>query len=104
VNVRDLPGSPDVANRSQRFAIFVHGCYWHRHEGCRLTTTPSTNVEFWVNKFSTNEARDSRNIEKLANAGYAVHVVWECETRDPERLRRGLERFFTSLFRGRSVR
>src|SRR5687768_13330933 len=58
LNARELPGSPDVANRSKRFAVFVHGCYWHRHPGCRLTTTPSTNVDFWLEKFSANQARD----------------------------------------------
>ncbi|MFL5560788.1 MAG: very short patch repair endonuclease [Gemmatimonadaceae bacterium] len=95
VNARDLPGSPDVVNRSKRFAIFVHGCYWHRHPSCRLTTTPATNVAFWTQKFAQNEARDHRNIERLRLASFQVHVVWECETRDGVTLRANLQRFLS---------
>src|SRR3954451_2257384 len=58
VRNRDLPGSPDLANRSRRWAIFVHGCYWHRHEGCHKATLPRTNTDFWLQKFSRNVTRD----------------------------------------------
>ena len=84
---RDLPGSPDVANRARRWAVFVHGCFWHRH-GCKASTTPGRNREFWEAKFQRNIERDRRSLEALTAAGYTVVVIWECETRrDPERVR-----------------
>ena len=87
---RDLPGSPDLANRSRRWAIFVHGCFWHRHEGCRRTTTPKKNAKFWQAKFDRNLARDARAVESLTANGYTVLTVWECETSDLEKLIRRL--------------
>ena len=87
---RDLDGSPDIANRRRRWAVFVHGCFWHRH-GCKATTTPSRNREFWEAKFQRNVARDRRSEEALRAQGYTVVVVWECETkRAPELLRERL--------------
>lgn len=83
---RDLPGSPDLANRSRRWAIFVHGCFWHRHRGCPRTTTPKRNREFWRSKFAANLARDRRVTSLLVASGYTVLIVWECETRAHERL------------------
>ncbi len=79
VNNKDLPGSPDLANRSRRWAIFVHGCYWHRHEGCYKATTPRTNTEFWLNKFSRNVARDAAVRASLRKGGYQVLTLWQCE-------------------------
>ena len=79
VNNKDLPGSPDLANRSRRWAIFVHGCYWHRHEGCYKATTPGTNTEFWLNKFARNVARDAAAREALRRVGYQVLTLWQCE-------------------------
>jgi DNA mismatch endonuclease (patch repair protein) len=80
----DLPGSPDLANRSRKFAIFVHGCYWHRHAGCSKTTTPKTNTEFWCRKFNRNVQRDREAVTALRQRGYAVVSIWECETLDTE--------------------
>lgn len=80
VHNRDLPGSPDVANRARAWAVFVHGCYWHRHEGCKRTTTPKRNREFWEAKFAANVARDARAMRELDALGYHVVTVWECET------------------------
>jgi DNA mismatch endonuclease (patch repair protein) len=80
---RDLPGSPDFAHRRARWALFVHGCFWHRH-GCSATTTPARNREFWEAKFARNVARDARSIEELRASGYRVIVVWECETKRGE--------------------
>ena len=91
LNARTLPGSPDIANRARRLAIFVHGCFWHRHEGCARTTTPTRNRDFWLEKFAANEARDARNTAALRKLGYRVIVVWECETRDAELLRNRLK-------------
>lgn len=91
-NVRSLPGSPDMANITRRFAIFVHGCYWHRHEGCPLTTTPTRNSEFWIEKFTANQARDRRNVAALKQLGFRVCIVWQCETRQREQLKQRLRR------------
>ena len=61
--------------------IFIHGCYWHRHPGCRLATTPSTRTDFWTAKFTANQERDRRNIADLRDRGWRVAIVWECEVR-----------------------
>jgi DNA mismatch endonuclease, patch repair protein len=76
---RDLPGSPDLANRSRRWAIFVHGCYWHRHEGCPMATLPRSNTGFWLNKFSRNVARDEAVRIELERRGYRVLTFWQCD-------------------------
>ena len=78
-NVKNLPGSPDFANIRRRFAIFVNGCFWHAHTGCRRATTPKNNRDFWVAKFAANRARDARAIRALRTAGFRVMVIWECE-------------------------
>jgi len=83
VNNKDLDGSPDFANRRAGWVLFVHGCFWHRH-GCRATTTPTRNREFWEAKFLRNVARDSRTAEALRAEGYGVIVIWECETKQGE--------------------
>ena len=78
-NVRGLPGSPDFANRSRRWAIFVQGCFWHAHRGCRRATKPKSNSLFWSEKFARNRARDAKAIVLLRRQGFRVVVVWECE-------------------------
>lgn len=83
---RDLPGTPDLVFPRHRVALFVHGCYWHRHPDCRYTTVPSSNTEFWTTKFSTNVERDARKTRELEEAGWRVAVIWECETRDQSTL------------------
>lgn len=90
--VRDLPGSPDIANRKRRWAVFVHGCFWHRHAGCPRTTTPKRNTSFWVAKFDANRSRDRRALRALRKMGYAVCIVWECEVQEPVKLARRLLR------------
>jgi DNA mismatch endonuclease (patch repair protein) len=84
---KDLPGTPDIVISRSRAAIFVHGCYWHRHRGCKRTTTPSTRREFWEDKFATNVARDARKKVALEAAGWRVLTVWECETKAKDRVR-----------------
>lgn len=83
LQARDLPGRPDIVFRSRRVAIFVHGCFWHRHDdpACRLTRTPKSRVAFWEEKFATNQARDVRNVAALRAAGWTVLTVWECQLR-----------------------
>ena len=91
VSVRGLPGSPDIANKKRGWAIFVHGCFWHHHPGCRHATLPKKNREWWRDKFERNSARDARKLEELRALGFDVLVIWECETRDTCLLRRKLE-------------
>lgn len=76
---KDLPGKPDIVLPKYRTVIFVHGCYWHRHEGCRYATIPSSNKDFWLRKFEENVERDRRHRAQLADAGWNVHVIWECQ-------------------------
>lgn len=83
---KDLPGSPDLVFPGRRKVIFVHGCFWHRHEGCRLASSPKTRSEFWEGKFLRNQERDQRAIEHLKILGWGTLIIWECETRMPERL------------------
>jgi len=96
-NARKLPGSPDICSPWMEVAVFVHGCFWHRHRGCRACTTPKQNRDFWLDKFSQNVARDKRKIRQLRRLGYRVMVVWECEVKSASklaRLERRLHRFF----------
>lgn len=76
---KDLPGKPDLIFPGRRVALFVHGCFWHRHEGCPKATTPSTNSRFWENKFSSNVSRDRRVKDELEQLGWKVLVIWECQ-------------------------
>lgn len=79
LHAKDLPGRPDIVLPRYRTVIFVHGCFWHRHAGCRNATTPSTRMEFWQDKFDGNVNRDQRNRATLEAAGWKVLTVWECE-------------------------
>lgn len=79
VGGRGLPGSPDVVNRSKRWAVFVHGCFWHAHPGCPRATIPKRNGEFWAAKFAANKKRDRAAVVALRRLGYTVTTVWECE-------------------------
>jgi DNA mismatch endonuclease (patch repair protein) len=88
---RDLPGSPDIVLPRHRTAIFVHGCFWHRHPDCRGASTPKTNCEYWHQKFSANVMRDARAADELVKAGWKVAIVWECEAKCPRTLENVLE-------------
>ena len=78
LHANDLPGRPDIVMPKHRAVIFVNGCFWHRHEGCRFTTTPATRPEFWQNKFEGTTKRDERNRDLLEKSGWRVITVWEC--------------------------
>lgn len=78
---RRLPGRPDIVLPRHRFAVLVHGCFWHRHAGCAKTTTPKARTEFWQAKFSANIARDERVISALKALGWQVLVIWECDAK-----------------------
>ena len=78
---RKLPGRPDIVLKKYRTVVFVHGCYWHRHSGCRHATTPRTRTEFWEEKFRGTVQRDEAHTQALQSAGWCVIIVWECELR-----------------------
>lgn len=84
----DLPGTPDLVFPKRRIALFVHGCFWHRHPGCSKASHPGTRAEYWANKFESNIERDGRVARQLAAQNWRTAVVWECETRDESHLRR----------------
>lgn len=94
-NVRALPGSPDFANRSRRWVIFVNGCYWHHHR-CPRGTTPGRNREFWTAKFAKNRARDALAAKTLRRAGYRVMILWECQIRSPGVMRARMHAMFSN--------
>ncbi|HWQ96703.1 MAG TPA: very short patch repair endonuclease [Negativicutes bacterium] len=79
LHVRNLPGKPDIVLKKYKTVIFVHGCFWHRHAGCRDATTPKTRLDFWENKFQVNAKNDRRNTELLEQMGWQVIIVWECQ-------------------------
>jgi len=81
---RDLPGTPDIVMSGRRIAIFVHGCFWHAHQGCRYAKVPSTRPEFWMTKLQANVSRDRQAIDRLMASGWRVLCIWECATRDAQ--------------------
>ena len=96
LNVRDLPGRPDIANKSRHKAIFVHGCFWHYHEGCARGRIPKRNSEFWEEKLVRNRERDAEKSAALEARGFDVMTTWECEIGNEEELQWRLERFWTA--------
>jgi DNA mismatch endonuclease (patch repair protein) len=79
ITARELPGKPDLVFPKYKAAVFVHGCFWHRHKGCGIATTPKSNTDFWNEKFLRNVSRDKRNRVALRALGWSVIVVWECD-------------------------
>jgi DNA mismatch endonuclease (patch repair protein) len=86
LHVRDLPGTPDIVLPRHKIAVFVHGCFWHRHPGCKYAYTPKSRQEFWSAKFQANIERHDAVVRRLMDSGWSVLVIWECETRDREQL------------------
>lgn len=91
---KDLPGTPDIVFPKWKVAIFVHGCFWHRHPGCAKASTPKSRIDFWQCKFDSNVRRDEKNAELLRDLGWSVITVWECETKSSERVREKLAQIF----------
>ncbi|WP_124372940.1 very short patch repair endonuclease [Pseudomonas chlororaphis] len=79
---RSLPGSPDIIFKGKKKVIFVHGCFWHRHDGCPLARLPKSRLDFWVPKLEGNRERDIRTLHQLKSQGWEVLVIWECELKD----------------------
>lgn len=94
INRKDLPGKPDIVLPKYKTVIFVHGCFWHQHEGCKIASKPKSNSEYWKAKFTKNIERDKKTQEDLRVMGYRVIVIWECEVKffkqSPEILKRNL--------------
>jgi len=93
---RKLPGRPDLVFAGRRKVIFVHGCFWHRHEGCSLARLPKSRHNFWIPKLEANRKRDEQNLAALAEAGWEAFVVWECELKDLDALRSKITHFLSS--------
>ncbi len=90
---KDLPGIPDIILPKYKTAILVHGCYWHRHKGCKYAYNPKSRADFWQKKFKDNILRDKKNQKYLEKAGWKVFIIWECETSDPEILMSKIQTF-----------
>ncbi|HEX8573561.1 MAG TPA: very short patch repair endonuclease [Allosphingosinicella sp.] len=93
IHVRGLPGTPDIVFPGRKKAIFIHGCFWHGHDGCPLSRLPKTRSAFWEQKIGTNKRRDRAKAAALTESGWRVFTVWQCELKDPVKLLSGLESF-----------
>lgn len=82
-NAKELPGSPDILLVRRKTAVFLHGCFWHRHKGCKFSYIPKSNIVFWKNKFAANQDRDAVVSRKLRALGYSIVIVWECQLKSP---------------------
>lgn len=96
LHAKGLAGRPDLVLPNFHAVVFVHGCFWHRHQGCRFATTPATRYDFWQTKFRQNVSRDQRVVEALRECGWRVFTVWECEVEDQE----VLDRLYFSIVAG----
>jgi len=96
LHVKELPGKPDIVLKRHWTAIFVNGCFWHRHEGCRFAYTPKSRTEFWLGKFADNVRRDIEKHKRLEEQGWRVLIIWECETSDRDALENRLRAFFSA--------
>lgn len=88
-----LPGHPDMVFKGRRKVIFVHGCFWHRHEGCKLARLPKSRLDFWLPKLEGNRQRDAQKLEQLCEQGWKSLVIWECELKDLGSLEKRLRAF-----------
>ncbi|WLI35609.1 very short patch repair endonuclease [Pseudomonas sp. FP818] len=90
---RSLPGSPDIIFKRKKKVIFVHGCFWHRHDGCPLARLPKSRLDFWIPKLEGNREHDTRTQHQLESQGWEVFVIWECELKDLNLLEKRLNGF-----------
>jgi DNA mismatch endonuclease (patch repair protein) len=96
---KDLPGCPDIVLPKYKTAIFVHGCFWHRHKGCKRCTMPSTNREYWSGRFKRNLEKDIVHEKKLRGNGWNILTIWECECKKTELLEEKIRVFFSEISR-----
>ena len=94
---KDLPGSPDIVLPKYKTVIFVHGCFWHRHENCKYASTPKTRKEFWENKFNCNKKRDQKIQKEIIDLGWKFIIIWECEARNIQPLEEKLKGYLISF-------
>lgn len=99
-----LPGKPDLVFAGRKKVIFIHGCFWHRHEGCALARMPKSSTEFWARKLTGNRERDIKNQAALCALGWRVLIVWECDLADQSKLRGRIVRFLDGAQARRMVR
>jgi DNA mismatch endonuclease (patch repair protein) len=104
IHVDSLPGRPDIVLPKYRAVVFVHGCFWHRHPGCRFASTPASRPDFWRRKFEKNLERDRRAQQRLREQGWVVFVVWECEAGKSDSLAAELEQIRFNATRVRGMR
>jgi DNA mismatch endonuclease (patch repair protein) len=100
----NLPGRPDFVLRASRLALFVHGCFWHAHDGCKNANPPSSNIEYWNQKIERNRKRDRRVRDALRKAGWRTAVIWECKLGDAESVARRLMKLTASNRAGKKLR
>ena len=100
---KDLPGKPDIVLGTIKLAIFVHGCFWHRHNQCKYSYSPKTRVNFWEKKFKDNVKRDMNNRHALEELGWKSAVIWECQTKDPNDLKKNILNIIESSKKDRSI-
>lgn len=93
LHVKGLPGTPDIVFSKRKKAVFVHGCFWHGHHGCKLATKPKSSTSFWTEKIANNQMRDTRNLNELLERGWSPLVIWQCELKVPAELQRKLVQF-----------
>lgn len=98
----NLPGRPDFILKASRLALFVHGCFWHSHKGCKNAALPTSNSAYWTQKITTNKRRDRRIREELRKAGWRTAVIWECKLRNPDSVARRLLKLTNG--RGKNLR
>ena len=91
---KDLPGKPDLVLARHKLVVFVHGCFWHQHKGCKIANVPKSRPEYWLPKLRSNTERDIASRAALEELGWRVEVIWECETKDLDRLADRLEAIF----------
>ena len=97
INDKNLPGKPDIVLPKYKTVIFVHGCFWHEHEGCKRAHLPKSNVDYWKNKICTNKERDKKNESLLLTLGWKVIIVWECEIKTLDGLKYTINKIIDDL-------
>jgi DNA mismatch endonuclease (patch repair protein) len=96
LHAKELPGCPDLVFRPLKKVIFVHGCFWHRHNACRYATTPQSRTAYWQTKFAANVARDLRNVRDLKKAGWRILTIWQCQLKNPNKVAKRTHEFLKS--------